>query len=154
MLKKPCGHKKTDTLQGWRKGGITKLSMSQTSLTNWSAGGQNSFSINGLFSAYANYRKNKAAWDNSLDIGYGLLRQDKNSGLMKTDDKFDLLSKYGQQVYKSWYYPALFNFKTPLVYDDDIKVGIDTNKDGIVDKFGGPKIQFKEILGVGIACKF
>ena len=97
----------TDTLQGWKKGGIAVLNIAQTSLTNWSAGGQNSFSINGLFSVFANYRRNKTVWDNSLDLGYGLLKQGKNSDYIKTDDRFDFLSKYGRQAFDHF---LLFSF--------------------------------------------
>jgi hypothetical protein len=103
-----------DTIRGWKKGGVLSLNLAQTSLTNWAAGGQNSFSINGLLSAFANYKNNKSVWDNSLDIGYGLLKQGKDSRYTKTDDKFDLLSKYGKEAFKNFYYSALFNFKTQM----------------------------------------
>ena len=65
-----------DTTKGWRKGGVIGLNLSQTSLTNWAAGGQNSFAYNGIFSVFANYKKGKTAWDNSLDLGYGMLKQE------------------------------------------------------------------------------
>jgi hypothetical protein len=104
----------TDTLQGWKKGGVITVNLSQTSLTNWAAGGQNSVAVNGLFSAFANYRKNKSVWDNSLDIGYGLLKQGSESDFRKTDDKIDFLSKYGQEAFKNFYYAALLNFKTQM----------------------------------------
>jgi hypothetical protein len=111
-----------DTLEGWKKGGIFFLNFSQTSLTNWAAGGVGSFAINGLASLSANYKKGKSVWDNSLDIGYGLLKQ-KGSDVQKTDDKFDFLSKYGQHAFKSWYYSALVNFRTQMSngynYPDD-----------------------------------
>jgi len=103
-----------DTIQGWKKGGVVAVNLAQTSLTNWAAGGQNSMAMNGLFSAFANYKRNKSVWDNSLDLGYGLLNQGKNTGYMKTDDKFDFLSKYGQKAFKNFYYAALLNFKTQM----------------------------------------
>jgi hypothetical protein len=103
-----------DTLQGWKKGGVIAVNLAQTSLTNWAAGGQNSFAVNGIFSAFANYKRNKSVWDNSLDIGYGLLKQGKNSPYMKTDDKIDFLSKYGYEAFKNSYYAALINFKTQM----------------------------------------
>jgi hypothetical protein len=103
-----------DTTQGWKKGGVVAINLSQTSLTNWAAGGQNSLAVNGLFSAFANYKKDKTVWDNSLDIGYGLLKQGSSSGFMKTDDKFDFLSKYGHEAFKNFYYAALLNFKTQM----------------------------------------
>ena len=103
-----------DTTQGWKKGGVFTLNLAQTSLTNWAAGGQNSFAINGLLSTFANYKNNKTVWDNSLDIGYGLLKQGKDSRYTKTDDKFDFLSKYGHEAFKNFYYSVLLNFKTQM----------------------------------------
>jgi hypothetical protein len=52
-------------------------------------------------------------WVNSLDLGYGLLKQG-GSGYMKTDDKFDFLSKYGYEAFKNFYYSVLLNFKTQM----------------------------------------
>lgn len=302
-LEKTLRTQNADTTLGWRKGGIVSFNLSQTSLTNWASGGQNSMSFNGQFNGHANFKSKTNVWDNSLDMGYGLLRQNKSDGYMKIDDKIDFVSKYGRKAYKHWYYSALFSFKTQmaagykypndsvkisdrlapaylmtalgldykpnnyfsmfvapitgkitivkdqtlanqgaygvekatydaqghiltegsqsrselggylriiyskndfkseflknlsfttkldlftnylhnprnidvswennlamkvnkyimvtfnthLIYDDDIKVGKDTNNDGTLDKFSGPKVQFKEILGVGIAFKF
>ncbi len=103
-----------DTVMGWKKGGLVALNIAQTSLTNWAAGGQNSAAFNGIFSAFANYKQGKSAWDNSLDIGYGILKQGKNAISMKTDDKFDFFSKYGREAFKNFYYSALLNFRTQM----------------------------------------
>lgn len=102
-----------DTTQGWKTGGVLSLNLAQTSLKNWSAGGQNSVAVNGIFSVFANLKQGKSAWDNSLNIGYGLLKQGKDD-TRKTDDKIDLLSKYGRQAFNSFYYAALLNFKTQM----------------------------------------
>jgi len=101
----------TDTVIGWKTGGVTSLNMAQMALVNWSAGGQNSLSINGLLSVFANYKNANTAWDNSLDVGYGLMKQG-NNGFMKTDDKIDILSKYGRKAFSDFYYAGLINFKT------------------------------------------
>jgi hypothetical protein len=103
-----------DTIMGWKKGGIVALNLAQTSLSNWAAGGQNSVAANGIFSAFANYKQGKSAWDNSLDIGYGFLKQGKDANYMKTDDKFDFLSKYGREAFGNFYYSALLNFRTQM----------------------------------------
>jgi hypothetical protein len=103
-----------DTTQGWKKGGIFSINLAQTSLTNWASGGQNSFAVNGIFSGFANLKKAKSRWDNSLDIGYGLLKQGKDASYRKTDDKFDFLSKYGREAFKNFYYAILLNFKTQM----------------------------------------
>lgn len=103
-----------DTTKGWKKGAVIGINLSQTSLTNWAAGGQSSKAVNGIFSLFANYKKEKNAWDNSLDMGYGVLKQDGTSYSKKTDDKIDLLSKYGREAFKNFYYAALLNFKTQM----------------------------------------
>ena len=102
-----------DSTQGWKRGGVFAVNLAQTSLTNWAAGGSNSFAVNGMLSTFANYKRNKSVWVNSLDLGYGLLKQG-GSGYMKTDDKFDFLSKYGYEAFKNFYYSALLNFKTQM----------------------------------------
>jgi hypothetical protein len=112
-----------DSTMGWKKGGVFTATVAQTSLTNWVAGGQNSLSVNGLFSGFANYRRGKSVWDNSLDLGYGLMKQGKDASFIKTDDKIDILSKYGREAFKNFYYSALMNFKTQMTpgynYPDD-----------------------------------
>jgi hypothetical protein len=119
-----------DTTQGWKKGGLFSVNLAQTSLTNWVAGGQNSLALNGIFSFFANLKKGKSVWDNSLDLGYGILNQGKgdNKETRKTDDKIDFVSKYGRQAYKNLYYAALLNFRTQMTkgwnYEADPKTKI------------------------------
>jgi hypothetical protein len=104
----------SDTVTGWKKGGVTTLSLAQSSFTNWASGGQNSISINGLISLFANYKKKNSRWDNTLDLGYGVLKQGKDAGFIKTDDKVDFTSKYGSKASKDLFYAALINFKTQM----------------------------------------
>jgi hypothetical protein len=112
-VEKTLRTQKADTTQGWKKGGIFNINMAQTSLKNWAAGGQNSVAVGGIFSGYANLVKGKSQWDNTLDVGYGLLKQGKED-FRKTDDKFDFSSKYGKEAFKNFYYSALLNFKTQM----------------------------------------
>jgi hypothetical protein len=121
-----------DTTQGWKKGGVFAANLAQTSLTNWAAGGQKSVAFNSIFAVFANLKQGKSRWDNSLDLGYGLMNQGEQ-GFRKTDDKIDFLSKYGREAFKNFYYAALLNFKTQLApgynYPDA------TTKDKISDLF-------------------
>lgn len=103
----------SDTTSGWKKGGLFSTNLAQTSLTNWAAGGQKSVAINGIFALFANLKQGKSVWDNSLDLGYGIMKQG-DAGYRKTDDKIDFLSKYGRQAFKNFYYAALVNFKTQM----------------------------------------
>lgn len=115
-----------DTVDGWKKGGTITLNLSQVSLTNWSAGGQSQIAANGLLSVFGNYKKGKGLWENYFDLGYGTIKQGKEADWWKSDDKIDFTSKYGQNIYKSWYLAGLVNFKTQMAegfnYPDDSTV--------------------------------
>ena len=104
---------KTDSIEGWKKGGNISINLTQASFKNWSAGGQNSIAVNGLLSTFANYKKGNSSWDNMLDMGYGLLHQGKDE-VIKTDDKIDLSSKYGYALSKKMYTAFLASFKTQM----------------------------------------
>lgn len=104
---------KTDSLMGWKSGGVTRLTFSQTALVNWSAGGDNSIAANSLINLFANYKDALNTWDNTLDLGYGFSKQDSySSGVMKTDDRIDLVSVYGRKAFEKFYYAGLLNFRT------------------------------------------
>jgi hypothetical protein len=105
---------KEDTVLGWNKGGIININLSQASLTNWAAGGQSSFAMNGLLSIYAHNVSVKGIWENYLDAGYGTLTQGKSSEWRKTDDKIDFTSKYGYKTAENLYIAVLINFKTQM----------------------------------------
>jgi hypothetical protein len=102
-----------DTLpRVWKTGGVFNVNFNQSALSNWAAGGDNSsLSLASFFNAYAYYKKGKNAWDNSLDMAFGFVNS-SSLGQRKSDDRFDLLSKYGYDLGKNWYLGALFNFRT------------------------------------------
>lgn len=100
-----------DTIKDWKTGGMFSLAFSQTTLSNWAAGGENSLSGNALVNLFAIYKKDRREWETTLNLGYGLLQQ-QSDGTRKTDDKIDLSSKFGYQASKNWYYTAMVNFKT------------------------------------------
>lgn len=108
---------RTDSLDGWKNGGFIALNISQVGLTNWAGGGQSSIALNGMVSLFANLKIGNSTWDNSIDLGYGILRQGRIAELgdgvfVKTDDKIDLVSKYGKKASEKWYYAGLINFNT------------------------------------------
>jgi hypothetical protein len=102
----------TDTIVGWKTGIVTGINLAQTALVNWSAGGESSVAFNGMLSTFANYKDTTSEWVNTLDIGYGLMQQGANGKFIKTDDRFDLLSKYGVKAFSKFNYAILANFKT------------------------------------------
>lgn len=111
-----------DTIKTWKFNGISSINFSQVSLSNWSAGGENSYAFNGILNVSANYSKDKNDWANTLDIGYGIQKQG-DQDYKKTDDHIEFLSKYGRKISKSLFMSALLNFKTQfnegMKYEED-----------------------------------
>jgi hypothetical protein len=100
-----------DTVKYFKYGGFTVLSFNQVSLTNWSAGGENALSTTAIVNLFGNYRKDKVAWDNTLDLGYGFLKNGK-SKLRKNEDKIELNSKFGYKAFGKVFYTALVNYRS------------------------------------------
>ncbi len=88
-----------DTLpKVWRTGGMYSLNLSQGSLSNWAAGGEDfSLALSSLMNLYAFYKKEKYSWDNTFDFNIGYIKT-TSLGSRKNDDRFDLLSKYGYGI--------------------------------------------------------
>ncbi len=117
-----AAQEEADSTKTWKAGGNTSLNFSQVSLTNWAGGGNNSLAGTFLFKGFVKHEKDRLAWDNTLDFGYGLTKQgDQN--LAKSEDRLQLVSKLGYQTAKGhWYYSAMVDFKTQvsLGYKDPI----------------------------------
>lgn len=127
----------------WIRGGTFQLNMSQVSLTNWSAGGFSSVSGVAMFNGFANRKKGRHAWDNSVALAYGLLSQEKQDPV-KTDDRIELNTKYGYELNKAWYLAALAQFKTQFTEGTDPATG------GRISNFMAPGYL---ILGLGMDYK-
>lgn len=102
---------KKDTVKYWKKGGFALLTFNQVSLTNWTAGGENALSTTAIANLFANYKKGDVIWDNSLDLGYGLMKSDNNL-VKKNEDKIEFNSKFGYKAFGKVYYSALVNYRT------------------------------------------
>jgi hypothetical protein len=99
--------------EGWTKGGVFTLNLSQGASRNWASGAErSSFSVNALTNAFGYYKKGRNAWDNTVIAQYGIVNA-KSIGTRKNDDRLDILSKYGYQLGNpKWYVSALANFRT------------------------------------------
>jgi hypothetical protein len=103
---------KTDTIPGpWKFKGLTSLTLSQVSLVNWAPGGDNSMAVNALSVLNLDYTEGKSTWASVLDMGYGT-QKTGNQSMGKTDDHFDLMSKYGHSTGKYWYLTGLLNLRS------------------------------------------
>lgn len=95
----------------WKKGGLTALGVSQSSFTNWAAGGISNVNITSLISLYANRKVAESNWENNLDLGFGL-QKSNGSDYRKSEDKIELNSKYGRKINDKLNYSALLNFRS------------------------------------------
>lgn len=115
-----------DTTQRvWKKGGLYGINVSQGSLSNWAAGGDDfSLSVNSVLSLFAFYKKDKHSWDNTLDFNLGYVRT-SSLGSRKNDDRIDILSKYGYALGPKVNVAGLLNFRSQLfkgyTYPDNVK---------------------------------
>ena len=95
----------------WKSGGLIAVNFSQVNLSQWSAGGENTMSLNSSINLYSNYLKGKNDWQNTLDFGYAFLKT-ATGGVKKSDDRIEFTSKYGKKFSKNWLYSGLVNFKS------------------------------------------
>lgn len=107
----------------WKKGGLYGLNVSQGSLSNWAAGGDDfSLSLNSALSLFAFYKKDRHSWDNTFDFNLGYVKT-TSLGSRKNDDRIDLLSKYGYALNPKLNLAGLVNFRSQLfkgyTYDGD-----------------------------------
>lgn len=133
----------------WLAGGFVAATFSNVSLSNWAAGGAENMSINGATGLFADYRKERSAWESSLDMGYGVINQDKQ-GFEKSDDKINFVTKYGYQMSKDnkqWFFSGLLDFRTQF-YEGRTVGSIDP--DSLISDFMAPGYL---TLGLGVDFK-
>lgn len=85
-----AGYGQTDN-KGYEEGkwvlkGITGINMSQTAVSNWSAGGENSLAGNAYLNGSLTHKSGHWLWINNLGLDYGLTKT-KSLGVQKTSDK-------------------------------------------------------------------
>jgi hypothetical protein len=103
---------KIDSLSPWKKSFKAGLNLNQASFSsNWKAGGVNSLGFNTFLNFKANYKKDKASWDNEFDLLYGMV-SNSGQGYRKTLDRIYFDTKYGRQLNEKWSMFVALNFQT------------------------------------------
>lgn len=113
------------TAKKWRSGGFYGINVSQGSLNNWAAGGDNfTLSVNSMLGLFAFYKEGKHSWDNTFDFNLGYVNT-TSLGSRKNDDRFDLLSKYGYALTSKLNLSGLINLRSQIfngfIFPDNIK---------------------------------
>jgi hypothetical protein len=111
-----CSYQSTvfaqDADTAWKSKYEASLGFSQTSFTNWSAGGENAMALNGMLNIYKMYAKGNVFWTNYLGLAYGLNIQQSEPKVRKTNDKINFLTKGGITAWHNWDYAGLFEFRS------------------------------------------
>lgn len=95
----------------WVLSGVTGLNLSQTALSNWSAGGENSMAGNVYLNGALLRKSGNWLWQNTLVLEYGLSKT-KTNGTQKTNDNINLATQLGYSTNNVWFYTAMADLKT------------------------------------------
>jgi len=128
----------------FEKGGYASLIFNQISFMNWAKGGENTISATGIVSLFAKMKKEKFAWENTLDLRFGL-QNSEEFGIRTNQDLLDISSKFGFKALEKFYYTGLINFKTQFAYGYNYP-----NDSVIISKFFSPAYL---IASIGVDFK-
>lgn len=97
----------------WQESVKTNINFTQTSLTNWAAGGFDNVTLGAYIDAHADYAKEKLKWTNRLQLDYGFLYSEDKPIMQKVKDQiyFQSNGAYDTPV-RNLFYSADFSFKT------------------------------------------
>lgn len=95
----------------WVLKGVTGINMSQTAMTNWSAGGENSIAGNAYLNGSLTHKSGNWLWVTNLVLDYGLSKT-KSQGMRKSSDKIGLSTQLGYAATKVWYYTLMADLNT------------------------------------------
>lgn len=95
----------------WDLKGVTGLNLSQTTLSNWSAGGENAIAGNVYLNGSLKRKSGNWLWANTLALEYGLSKME-SQGNRKTSDNIDFSTQLGYSTNNKLFYTAMGSFKT------------------------------------------
>lgn len=95
----------------WNLKGVTGLNISQTAVSNWSAGGENAMAGTAYLNGSLVRKSGNWLWSNALALEYGLTNT-KSMGTQKTSDKIDFTTQLGYSTNNKWYYTVMGDFKS------------------------------------------
>jgi hypothetical protein len=107
---------KPDSLKFWKYNVFGSLSTTQSAYMNWSAGGDNSLSLNGIVRVKFIYENEKFYWDNAYNFALGMNVIFKDGSVAKTDDAINMQTKAGWKFAKNFSLVGTFGFLTQFTH--------------------------------------
>ncbi|MFA6402220.1 MAG: DUF3078 domain-containing protein [Salinivirgaceae bacterium] len=98
----------------WILGGNANVDLAQNYLSeSWAKGGESSLSFMTGLELFAIYQKENYTFENRGIFKYGAIRQGGKENFLKaTEDRIELVSKYGHKLFKDYFLSGFFNFKS------------------------------------------
>lgn len=123
-----------DSAKNWKFTGVVGLNAAQTALFNWAAGGNNNVTGFVFGNVTLSYKKDKWTWDTNLDTELGEMFSSDYQYYRwrKANDKINLTTKVGFQMYPQWYLTLLGSFRSQYAPGKDYK-NVDA---GVLDENG------------------
>ena len=116
----------------WDLNGVTGINLSQTTLVNWSAGGENSMAGNIYLNGSLKHKTGDWLWVNTLVLEYGLSKVE-SQGNRKTNDNIDFSTQLGYSISDKWFFTGMGSFKTQFYNGYNYP-----DKDNYISKFMAP----------------
>lgn len=98
----------------WKLESKFALNVTQSTFTNWASGGRNNISGLGFINAFADYKKDRLKWANTLSAGIGGI-QYFDEDIEKTDDVLDMQSTLSYGLKDPFYVSFLGGFRTQFL---------------------------------------
>jgi len=95
----------------WVLSGVTGINISQTALSNWSAGGENSMAGNAYLNGSLLRKSGNWLWQNTLVLEYGMSKT-KSDGSRKTNDNINFSTQLGYTTNNVWFYTVMGDLRT------------------------------------------
>lgn len=112
---------RTDSTRNWKFTAFTGLTFTQVAFYQWAQGGQNALSFLLDVQGTANFKKGKHSWDNALTakwgmtaVGYYRKNLKTKFPFKKSDDLFEISTKYGYALTKKLNVSVASTFKSQL----------------------------------------
>ena len=148
----PAAENKAPKPSNWTNSLKTNVTVGQTGLFNWAAGGDNTVSLAAFIDGNANWKKGDMFWNNRLQLDYGFLYASSKPILQKSTDRIYLESKWGYKApsTKYLYFSANFDFKSQFTtgYDYNTPASLIDPNTGLEYTGSALKQVWKDARGV------
>jgi len=96
----------------WKHEGLLSIALGQGGSRNWAPGAER-FSFQGTARVFwlSQFKDGRHSWDSYADLAYGM-QNSNTTGVRKTMDKIDVLSKYNYSISKKVSLAGWFNMRT------------------------------------------